>query len=302
MTQTDPDTGTIRTGRIVAAHGRRAIVEDSDRNTFRCGMKGKRLRPVCADDVSWRPHQGEGGNGIVTAILPRRTELSRPDSRGRPEVIASNMTQIVVVVAPRPAADLSLIDRYLVSVELIGVAGAVVANKHDLGDLDLQEFSKLGYKTVSVCAKEPDTLHDLSALLASHTSILVGQSGVGKSSLLNAMIPGLDSRTQELSISSGEGRHTTTASVLHHLANGGEVIDSPGVRDYAPPPLTDRELIAGFVEFDSLTERCRFNNCRHLSEPNCAVKAAVESGTISKRRYNSYRHLVERLANLNQDP
>lgn len=302
MKRTDPDSDNVRTGRIVAAHGRHAIVEDQDRNTFRCVMKGKRLRPVCADDVSWRPQESAGGDGIINAILPRRTELSRPDSRGRSEVIASNMSQIIVVVAPRPVADFSLIDRYLVSVELIGVTAAVVANKNDLGDLDLQEFSDLGYQTVSVCAKDSKSLTDLSALLASHTSILVGQSGVGKSSLLNAMIPGLDSRTQTLSTSSGEGRHTTTASMLHHLDNGGEVIDSPGVRDYAPPPLTDRELIAGFVEFDSLPTRCRFNDCRHLSEPDCGVKAALREGVISERRYKSYRHLVERLAGLVQNP
>ncbi|MDH3647505.1 MAG: ribosome small subunit-dependent GTPase A [Gammaproteobacteria bacterium] len=301
MTRTKSDTETLRSGRIVAAHGRHAIVEDADRKRYRCGMKGKRLRPVCADEVRWRPHQSDIGDGIITEVLPRRAQLSRPDNRGRSEVVASNMSQIVVVVAPRPPADLSLVDRYLVSAELIGVAGAVVGNKNDIDALDLREFQNIGYRTVSVCAKQADTLELLVALLADHTSILVGQSGVGKSSLLNAMIPGLDSRTQELSTGSGEGRHTTTASVLYHLSNGGEVIDSPGVRDYAPPPISDRELIAGFVEFGEPSTQCRFNDCRHLTEPDCGVKQSVTDGQISQRRYNSYRQLLERLANLNPD-
>lgn len=300
MTRSDPACGAPQYGRIIAAYGRHAIVEDQNRKSHRCVMKGKRLRPVCADEVEWNPERSDGGDGLISKILPRHTELSRPDNRGRSEVIASNMTQIVIVVAPRPAPDFALIDRYLVSVELIGVTAAIVANKTDLGDLNLKEFEDLGYPTVSVSAKDPNTLSGLTALLESHISILVGQSGVGKSSLLNAMIPGLDSRTQELSVGSGEGRHTTTASVLHHLDNGGRVIDSPGVRDYAPPPISDRELIAGFVEFDSLETPCKFNNCRHLSEPDCGVKAALAAGLISERRYKSYKHLVERLAGLNQ--
>jgi len=295
----DPNTEMISSGRVVAAYGRHAIVEDSERNRYHCAMKGKRLRAVCADEVHWRLHQTEVGDGIVTEILPRHTELARPDSRGRTEVVAANMTQIVVVVAPRPQPDLSLVDRYLVSAELIGIAAVIVANKSDIGELNLLEFDAIGYHTVSTCAKQPETLQELAKLLVANTSIFVGQSGVGKSSLLNTMIPGLDSRTQELSSGSGEGRHTTTASVLHHLSNGGEVIDSPGVRDYAPPPISDRELADGFVEFR--TRECRFSNCRHLAEPDCGVKTALAEGKIGERRYASYCHLMERLTGLQRD-
>ncbi|MBT8131108.1 MAG: ribosome small subunit-dependent GTPase A [Gammaproteobacteria bacterium] len=301
MSAADRDDELLLTGRVVAAYGRQVIVEDPDRQRFRCKMKGKRMRPVCADDVEWRLEQVEGGDGVVTRILPRRSELARPDARGRAEVIAANITQLVIVVAPKPAADLSLVDRYLVSAELIGVDAVVVANKNDLGSIDLRSFQQIDYATVSVCAKKPASLTALTALMIDHTSIFVGQSGVGKSSLLNTMIPGLDSRTQTLSASSGDGRHTTTASMLHHLDNEGEVIDSPGVRDFAPPPISDRELSAGFVEFREPSTTCRFNDCRHLSEPDCGVRLAVEKGQISTRRYDSYTHLLERLARINPD-
>ena len=298
----DPDIDTMSSGRIVAAYGRHAIVEDSEHNRYHCAMKGKRLRPVCADEVRWQLEQTEVGDGIVTGILPRHTELARPDSRGRREIVASNMTQIVVVVAPRPEPDLSLVDRYLVSAELIGVGAAVVANKSDIETLDLVEFERIGYRTVSTCAKQPDSLVGLAALLARNTSILVGQSGVGKSSLLNGLIPGLDSRTRELSSGSGEGRHTTTAAMLHHLHNGGEVIDSPGVRDYAPPPIPVNELADGFIEFREPAANCRFHDCRHLAEPDCGVKQGLADGRIGRRRYDSYCHLVERMAGLQRGP
>ncbi|MBT8135510.1 MAG: ribosome small subunit-dependent GTPase A [Gammaproteobacteria bacterium] len=297
----DPNNESISSGRVVAAHGRHAVVEDHAHNRYHCAMKGRRLRPVCADEVRWRLEQTDVGDGVVVEILPRRTELARPDRRGRTEVIASNMSQIVVVIAPQPEPDYSLVDRYLVAAELVGVSAAVVGNKSDIATLNLAGFAALGYLTVTVSACQPDGLAPLMDLLSGQTSILVGQSGVGKSSLLNAMIPGLDSRTQTLSDGSGEGRHTTTASILHHLGNGGEVIDSPGVRDYAPPPVSARQLATGFIEFAEAASQCRFADCRHLAEPDCGVKAALEHGGISRRRYESYCHLVERLAAIDPD-
>ena len=289
------------TGRVVAAYGRSVVVEDPERQRHRCTLRGRKLRPVCTDDVTWHQADTQGAEGIVTAVLPRRSELARPDSRGRTEVIAANMTQIVVVVAPRPEPDFGLVDRYLVAAELSDVAAVIVANKNDLGTLRLGEFAAIGYATVSVSAKQQDSLAPLSTLLAGQTSIFVGQSGVGKSSLLNTLIPGLDIRTQTLSEASGEGRHTTTASVLHHLDNGGEVIDSPGVRDFAPPPVDEAQLARGFREFRDLAPSCRFHNCRHLAEPGCAVKEAAGAGKIHQRRYASYSNLIKRLSALS-DP
>lgn len=287
-----------RSGRIVAAYGRRVIVEDERRQRYDCVLRGRRLRPVCVDDVAWQATPGDGDDGIVVELKPRRTELARPDRRGRTEVIAANMTQLAVVVAPRPEPDLGLVDRYLAAAELAGLDALVVANKTDIGALDLGEFQAIGYRVVATSAKDHTTLSALRAVLRGQTSIFVGQSGVGKSSLLNALIPGLDARTAALSHASGEGRHTTTAAILHHLAEGGEVIDSPGVRDYAPPPVDERELAKGFREFRDPAQSCRFADCRHLAEPECAVRAAIADGAISARRHASYESLLRRHAGL----
>lgn len=284
-----------RTGRVVAAHGRRVVVADGGTVRHDALIKGRRLRPVCGDRGCWRRQPDD--TVVVTRIQPRSTELVRPDSRGRPEVLAANVSQLAVVLAPRPAPDVFLVDRYLVAARLMGAAALLVANKADLDGaraMDLAEFGAAGYRVQHVSAARRTGLAPLAAALAGHTSILVGQSGVGKSSLLNALVPGLDARTRALSGDGREGRHTTTSSALHPLPGGGELIDSPGVRDYAPPPVPPRELAHGFPEFDEPGRRCRFADCRHLAEPGCAVKDALASGTISTRRYESYQRLLER--------
>lgn len=282
----------------MAAYGRRVVVENAARERFDCVLRGRRMRPVCVDDVRWEPTSGGGDDGIVTELLPRRTELARPDRRGRTEVVAANMSQVIIVIAPRPEPDLGLVDRYLAAAELADIDAAIVANKQDLSRLELSEYATIGYPVIEASAKQPATLAALRDALRDATSIFVGQSGVGKSSLLNALIPGLKARTNALSASSGEGRHTTTASILHHLTGGGEVIDSPGVRDYAPPPVDEQRLATGFREFRQLAGACRFANCMHVAEPDCGVKTAVENGTVSARRYESYVHLLRRHAGL----
>ncbi|MBT8143984.1 MAG: ribosome small subunit-dependent GTPase A [Gammaproteobacteria bacterium] len=297
---TAPD-DTVLTGRVVAAYGRQVEIEDEQQQRFRCMMRGRKLRPVCADEVQWQRNEDDGVDGVVTRILPRRAALERPDRRGRVDTLASNITQLVIVFAPRPEVDYGIVDRYLVAGELIGVAALLVANKRDLDRLDTKVYEDIGYPVVSVSAKQPESLGPLAEHLNGHTSILVGQSGVGKSSLLNALIPGLDVRTQTVSAGSGEGRHTTTASMLHHLEQGGDVIDSPGVRDYAPPPVDEAQLAHGYREIADAAADCRFHNCRHLSEPNCAVKNGVDEGRISRERYASYRHLLQRMASLGND-
>jgi len=230
----------------------------------------------------------------VLEQLPRRTELTRPDRRGRVEVLAANLDLIVVVVAPEPPVDPFVTDRYLAAAEAMGCAAIVVANKCDLDappPQGLAEYERIGYPVVSVSAETGAGADELAGMLSGHCGILVGQSGVGKSSLLNALVPGSDVPTGTLSDATGEGRHTTTASMLHDLPGGGELIDSPGVRDYAPALRAADEVFRGFREIAAAAPHCRFADCRHLREPNCAVKAAVEAGAISPRRYESYRRL-----------
>jgi ribosome biogenesis GTPase len=268
-------------------------------------LAGRRLRPVCGDRVSWqRPL--DNSDGLLTSIEPRRTELARPSRRGDREVLAANISQVVIVSAPRPLPDAFLVDRYLVAAELMGAAACIAYNKTDLdpnnGAMDLAEFESLGYPVIRVCARDKAGLDSLRPRLEGQTSILVGHSGVGKSSIINALLPDAETRTAALSEATGEGRHTTTASVLHHLPTGGELIDSPGVRDYAPPPVAPGDVGAGFREIASRQGQCRFSDCLHLREPGCAVKAAVESGEISDRRYESYRRLVRLMEKLAPGP
>lgn len=282
-------------GRVVASYGKRMIVEDESGDRHRAFVARRGLRLVCGDRVRWRASD-EDGEVAVLDREPRDTELSRPDSRGRAEVLAANIDQVVIVCAPEPEPDPFIIDRYLAAAEVMGAAAVVAWNKVDLpaaGQVDcLDEFRAVGYRTLRVSALAAAGLDALRESLADHTSILVGQSGVGKSSLLNALLPGIDAATAQISSASGEGRHRTTATTLYRLPGGGALLDSPGVRDFAPALADPRLAAAGFREIVAAADHCRFANCRHMKEPGCAVKDGVENGAISARRYESYRRLL----------
>ncbi len=282
-------------GRIAASFGRRVVVEDHAGKRHPAMLAKRRLKVVCGDRVCWRT--APGGDAEVIERLERENALTRPDSRGRTETLAANLTAVAVVCSPRPAADLFIIDRYLAAAEHMGVRGLVVMNKNDLdGAADLAgrlaAYRPVGYPVVSVSARDRRGIESLAAALAGETAILVGQSGVGKSSLINTLCPDAQMDTAALSDASDEGRHTTTASVLHPLPGHGALIDSPGVRDYAPGLCPRNEVQHGFREFRGPAASCRFGNCMHLQEPVCEVKAAVEAGAIDPRRYESYRRLV----------
>src|SRR5688572_15013516 len=276
--------GSPRAGRVVASHGRDATVADDAGGRVHCRLQGRRLAVVCGDRVHWLPATTEGGGGIVVEVLPRRNTLARIDARGVPEPVAANLTQIVAVLAPVPTPDFGLCDRYLAAAGWNGLSACVVANKCDLPDGDgrleavLADYARIGYAVVRA-----------SKRLAGGTSVLVGQSGVGKSSLTNALVPGVEATVAEVTRASESGRHTTTTSALYELPSGGELIDSPGVRDFAPPLPPPREVAGGFREIAARAADCRFRDCLHRSEPGCAVAAA---GSISPRRLESYLRLL----------
>lgn len=259
-------------------------------------VKGKRLRCVCGDHVCAEkiPNEPEW---LITSVLPRSNELARPNSRGQIEILAANISYLVVVVSDPPTPDWFVVDRYLSAAELMNVDAAVVFNKIDVSALDkssedaLNEYRQIGYQVVLCSAKTGESLDLVEQLLQDQTAIIVGQSGVGKSSLINKLAIDSDQRTAELSDATGEGRHTTVNSAMLTLRNGGVVIDSPGVRDYAPATMNADDVILGFREIREAGQECRFANCRHLREPDCAVKSAVDDGTISARRYESYKRL-----------
>jgi ribosome biogenesis GTPase len=235
----------------------------------------------------------------VLEVLPRKTTFARTDSRGRIESLAANLDLLAVVFAPEPTPDLFIVDRYLAGAAYAGLDALVILNKADLGaDVWLDEYRQAGYATLAVSAKDNSGLDAFRAGVAGKQFLLAGQSGVGKSTLTNALLPHSQRPTRELSNASGEGRHTTVSSALLYMPGGGALIDSPGVRDYAPPPLTDDKVQVGWAEILALAPNCRFNNCLHLREPGCAVLAAVDGGTVSPRRYESYKRLLNLMRQL----
>lgn len=299
MSHPDPRQAGAReplSGRVIASHGRHVLVESARGTRHSCTLFGRRLDAVCGDDVRWLPSPGDG-HGTVVERLPRRTSLARTDSRGRSETIVANLSQLVVVSAGLPRPDFFVVDRYLAAAELAQLIGVVVLNKIDLAEsrdasAELECYAAIGYQTLECCALDGTGLTRLHEQLRGELSVLVGQSGVGKSSLANQLLPDLDAETAELSRATTEGRHVTSVATLHRLPGGGDVIDSPGVRDFAPALERLTHPAAAFREFRGPAAKCRFTDCRHLREPDCGVQAAVDAGEISARRYESYRRLA----------
>jgi ribosome biogenesis GTPase len=267
-------------------------------------IKGKRLKPVVGDRVEAEPIERED-DWLITAILDRRNSLTRPDLRGRTEVLAANIDLLIAVAAVAPRPDWFVVDRYLCAAENMDAQAAVVLNKIDLDrpssgdDAVLAAYDAAGYPTIRCSARTGTNVDRLETLIDANTAIIVGQSGVGKSSLINRLVRSAELPTGSISSARGEGRHTTVNSVMLELPRGGAVIDSPGVRDYAPSLDDAGQVARGFREIYALRSGCRFANCRHTREPDCAVKRAVQEGDISSRRHESYRRLLsltERLA------
>ena len=280
--------------RVTATFGRHLLVRNASGKELQARPFGRGLNVVCGDNVRCRadPHHDEVH---VVEILARRTALYRSNLRGVTEPVVANLSRLLVVLAPVPVPDLFVLDRYLAAAESGGIAGLLVVNKTELGiDAKLREqldtFSAAGYRWLPCSVRTGEGIDAVLQVCAGQTAALVGQSGVGKSSLVDRLVPGTGVEVGEL-VRQEEGRHTTTASRLFDLPLGGHLIDSPGVRDFAPAVdrLDGRSL--GFVEVERLAPSCRFSDCRHMREPGCAVQDAVENGGMSSRRYESYRRL-----------
>ena len=299
------DLGPEQTGLVIAHFGVQVEVEalegDNAGHVLRCHLRANLPQLVTGDRVVWRA--GNQGSGVIVAQLPRHSELCRPDTRNQLKPVAANVDLIVIVFAPLPHPHANLIDRYLVAAERSGIQPLLLLNKADLVDAAnsvflnplLDTYRQLGYPLLEVSAHEGAGMETLRQQLDGHISVFVGQSGVGKSSLVNSLLPGIDTRVGPLSEQTGKGTHTTTTARLFHFPGGGELIDSPGIREFGLGHVSRNDVEAGFIEFRDLLGTCRFRDCKHDREPGCALLKALEDGQIQPQCMASYRHILASL-------
>jgi ribosome biogenesis GTPase len=281
------------TAEVIATFGRQLLLEDGAGRALLARPRGRNLEIVCGDRVRC---ESSGDVTIAIDVLPRRSVLRRSNARGRPEALVANLTQLAPILAPVPKPDPFIIDRYLAAAASAGIDALLVLNKQDLPLpvsllADLDAWRAAGYEVLQLSARDPTSLAGLRQRLAGEVTALVGQSGVGKSSLIRALARAAHEVEVGELMRSEEGRHTTTAARLFECTTGGRIIDSPGVRDFAPAIDDLRPPALGFAEVQALSRACRFQDCRHMQEPQCAVRVAVERGLLDARRYESYRRL-----------
>lgn len=304
--------GDARDGVVISRFGMHADVEDADGSVHRCNIRRTIRSLVTGDRVLWRP--GVEGSatvkGIVEAVHERTSVLTRPDFYDGVKPIAANLNQIVIVSAILPELSLNIIDRYLIASETLDVEPLLVLNKTDLlddagrkfVDKQMDIYRRIGYRVLMVSSHQKNGLEELQAALIGRISIFAGQSGVGKSSLLNTLL-GLELGaneilTNDVSDVSGLGQHTTTASRLYHFPQGGDVIDSPGVREFGLWHLEPEQITRGFVEFREFLGHCKFRDCKHDNDPGCALREAVENGKIDAARFESYHRILDSMEDM----
>jgi ribosome biogenesis GTPase len=293
--------GPEQLGLVIANYGPAAIVENEYRELYRCAVRQNLGTLVCGDRVVFQAISDS--EGVVVALQERRSLLTRPDYSGRPKPIAANLDQVAIVVAPKPEFSEFLVDRYLVAIAAMNIDPLLVVNKIDLLNSEeravienrLATYRHIDCPMLLASIRTAHGLDNLREYLKGRTNILVGQSGVGKSSLIKALLPEREIRIQSVSEATGHGTHTTTTATLYHLPDGGDLIDSPGVRSFEPVELDPADLNLGFPEFAPYWGCCKFSNCSHTVEPDCALMKAVKQGKIDPRRLESYRQMKKSL-------
>lgn len=286
-----PLTGQPQHGLLIMRHGRNALVEDSFGTIITCHLRQNLQDMVAGDCVIWQTDTA--GSGVITAVLPRETVFTKTIS-GEGKPLAANVSCLVIVFAPEPPPTPGLLDKYLLAAELLKFKTILVLNKSDLIEKfpkineQLQLYQSLGYHILQISTVTGAGLSALKDALQQETSVVVGQSGVGKSSLINALLPDKEVRIGDISSVTRFGKHTTSNAQLYHLPSGGYIIDSPGVRDINLGALTPIQVQQGFIECHELIGQCKFRDCQHQHEPGCAVRTAVECGKMDNKRYQSF--------------
>jgi ribosome biogenesis GTPase len=299
------DTSTAEPGLVIAHHGKSLEVEDNNGKVIIC-KKRQHLGPIVPGDwIKWQLENGSE-DGVAIAIEPRISLLSRPGHRNAEHAVAANIQQMFIVIAPTPAPNQTTVDRYLLAAELQNIRPILILNKEDLLDNipdreQIMQFIKLykdiGVTTLMISAKKHQHLDELYTYIDGNTNVFVGQSGVGKSSIISTLLPEAAIKTGELS-NIDLGSHTTTTARLYHLPQlHGDIIDSPGMREF---PLWQQDLntiASGFVEFKPFLHNCKYRNCLHVHEPGCALRQAAEEGKISSIRLASYQKILAEMQN-----
>ena len=295
------DLGPEISGTVVSNFGTQVDVEanDGDLNgkIIRCHMRSNLDPLVTGDKVIWRFAEPYG---VVVARIDRYSELIRPDAYGKLRPVAANVDVIAIVFSLKPTAFSNLIDRYLVAAEAQNIQPVLILNKTDLDTENefssinqlVHDYKSIGYDVLSVSAKTADGFESLEDYLCNKTAIFVGQSGVGKSSLINRLQPKANAVVGSLSIGKEKGTHTTTVSRLFHFAHGGVLIDSPGIREFSLTHLTQEQVINSFIDFRPYLGRCKFRDCLHKSEPGCSLLDAISQKKILQSRFDNYHQII----------
>lgn len=299
--------GPLESGTVISRYGQHADIEDNDGKILLCDIRRTIKSLICGDKILWRRAKTTETasqnvrQGVIEAVQKRDSILTRPDFYDGVKPIAANINQIVIVSAILPDFTPNIIDRYLIAAEDVEISPVILLNKIDLMDEQIQSqiekfqqiYQSIGYSFHFASNETEQGIDNLEQLLTDNISIFVGQSGVGKSSLTNTLLPDSNISTKMVSENSRLGQHTTTVARLYHFPKGGQLIDSPGIREFGLWHLEPERVTWCFKEFREYLGSCKFRDCKHKTDPGCAIREAVEQGHIHRERFDSYHRIIQ---------